>query len=419
MRRAASGRGSAGHRRARLGRRDRSHRHERHRRPDEPPARQARRQRPAHRGRARRGLSTGGHMTWPPGSQVARQSTRVALWATGLVALLYVIVSIVIVAWLTVNLTNQVDARLAAPCRSRRWRGRWRPSRRTERWSTRAPGRPARPCHPTVAPSRQPLPFGRERAIWFIAADGSVTSDRDDLELPAAYRDVTSPRDHRHLGDRAAHRRPDPADGHMVVGESMEPVDEARTSVVLGLLAHRAHPPAGRLPGLAGRRTAGGHAHRASAPASAGLHRRCLARAAHAALGHRGQRRAGAGRRSGQRLVPRTPSSACRPSRAACDGSSRSCSGWRGSTPCSSRQSASRSTSGSSSSRPPTASRPLPRVARQSLEVRMDAEAVTVVGAARMARPARRRPARQRLPLHARGGPHRGQRARSWSGASS
>ncbi len=67
----------------------------------------------AHHGCQRHRLPPGARMTRTSGSQVARQSTRVALWATGLVALLYAAVAIAIVAWLTVSLTAQVDERLA------------------------------------------------------------------------------------------------------------------------------------------------------------------------------------------------------------------------------------------------------------------------------------------------------------------
>jgi signal transduction histidine kinase len=168
-------------------------------------------------------------VSWSRGSPVRRQSTRVALWATGLVALFYLVVSIVIVAWLTVNLTTQVDERLA----------------RALSFGTAAllgvdpalvDGATSGRVPPDPGAGPPPLPFGRERATWYVAADGSILTDRTDLVLPATYHDVTAATTIDISGTvlRVAGR--EVGGGHLVVGESMDPVDEARTSVILGML---------------------------------------------------------------------------------------------------------------------------------------------------------------------------------------
>jgi signal transduction histidine kinase len=156
------------------------------------------------------------------------------------VALLYAIVSVVIVAWLTVNLTNQVDARLGRALSFEVVaRSLADPSATGGALIDPAlvDGSATAPMPPDRGSVPPPLPFGRERAIWFIAADGSVISDRDDLELPAAFHTITSPVtiDISGLVLRISGRAL--GTGHMVVGESMDPVDEARTSVIMGLLA--------------------------------------------------------------------------------------------------------------------------------------------------------------------------------------
>jgi two-component system sensor histidine kinase CiaH len=174
-------------------------------------------------------------MTAPFGSQVARQSTRVALWATGLVALLYAAVAIAIVAWLTVSLTAQIDERLGRTLdfetSARAIAGQQPVDVPPEALPVAPPGAA------DGAVPRGPLPFGRDRAFWFIAADGSVTSLREDLLLPADHYEVTAPTTIDIDGTQLRIAGRSLPDGHLVVGESLAPLDDARTSVILGLLA--------------------------------------------------------------------------------------------------------------------------------------------------------------------------------------
>ena len=170
-------------------------------------------------------------MTRAFGSDLDRQAARVALWATGLVALLYTMVSIVIVAWLTVSLTAQLDERLE--------RALTFEAANRQRGDDAPPGPPAVRTPPDDGGSAPPpgLPFGRERALWFIASDGTVRALPEDLALPAAYRATTAPLtiDIDGAEIRIAGRSVD--GGRIIVGESMDPLNDARTSVILGLLA--------------------------------------------------------------------------------------------------------------------------------------------------------------------------------------
>ena len=176
-------------------------------------------------------------MTGLPGSQVARQTTRVALWATVLVAVLYTLVSVVIVAWLTVNLTAQLDERLAralAISATSSDTGVLPPP--DGQVDARPPGSGV--GQPPDGGAGQPpgLPFGRERAVWLIATDGSVTSERGDLTLPPEWYDVTAPTT-IHIDAVEIRIAGLPVtDGRIIVGESMDPVNDARTSVFLGLV---------------------------------------------------------------------------------------------------------------------------------------------------------------------------------------
>ena len=174
-------------------------------------------------------------MTNSSGSQVARQSTRVALWATGLVALLYAAVAVAIVAWLTVSLTAQIDERLdrtlAFEATARSLAGQ----QPADVPPVSLPVAP--PSTADGAVPRGPIPFGRDRAFWFIATDGSVTSLREDLPLPDDQHDVTAPTTIDIGGTQLRVTGRSLPEGHLVVGESLAPLVDARTSVILGLLA--------------------------------------------------------------------------------------------------------------------------------------------------------------------------------------
>lgn len=157
--------------------------------------------------------------------QVGRLSTRVALVATALVAALYVVIGLVIVVWVTVSLTAQVDARLE---RSMVIAAEGtRDSTRTTKGADTADGG----IVPAIAP-----PFGRERVTWHVGNDGIVTTTRSDLALPPEFIDVVESTTVEIDGNAVRIRGITTEDGRIVVGESMDPVADARTTVIVGLL---------------------------------------------------------------------------------------------------------------------------------------------------------------------------------------
>ncbi len=167
-------------------------------------------------------------------SQVGRLSARVALSATGFVAVLYLLISVIIVAWLTLSLTAQVDGRLARALTFQTFSmsATDRPARDVSR-----PEPPADIGDPAGQPGMPPTPpLGRERVTWTVAADGTVTTDREDLPLPAEYVGLIGPETIVIVGSEIRAAGTSTEDGHVIVGESMGAVNDARSTVILGLL---------------------------------------------------------------------------------------------------------------------------------------------------------------------------------------
>jgi signal transduction histidine kinase len=165
-------------------------------------------------------------MTSAASPQVGRLSTRVALGGTALIAVLYMVIGFAIVVWVSVSLTAQVDARLersltiaAAGARD---------GTRTTKGAVAPDG--------GIAPL-DASPFGRGRVTWRVAADSTVTSTRTDLALPAEHIAVIGPTTVEIDGNAVRISGMTIEDGHIIVGESMDPVTDARTTVMVGLFA--------------------------------------------------------------------------------------------------------------------------------------------------------------------------------------
>ena len=148
--------------------------------------------------------------------EVRRLSIRVALNATALVAVVYLVISVAVVAYVTGSLTAQLDDRLAGSLRHFA----------SAPWPVNGP--------PDRTPGDRPL--GQERAFWGIKPDGSVETDQPDLPLPIEYQTVTGPTTIAINGVeiRIAGKAVGP--NHIVVGESMDGVNAAQTTVILGEL---------------------------------------------------------------------------------------------------------------------------------------------------------------------------------------
>ena len=287
-------------------------------------------------------------------SEVTERSLRVALAATAIVAVAYLAISASVVMLVTRNLTDQIDQNL---------------SYQLEQIATPPDDDDDGNGGP---PQDRPLPDA-QTYFWILYPDGTYKTNAayqgQYVPLPDDFNTVTVPVNGSVDGTdlRLAGRQVGSV--YVVVGQPLKAVSDTAASTIgnaaevapilslvvfVGSVAHRA---------------AGGHAGRTGAPPAARVHRRCLARAAHAALGDRGQYQPGTRRSLETSSGTRRRSCASTPSRSACGGCWRTCSGWRASTRRVARRMRSPLTSRCSQEPPPTASAPWRRRASLSLLV--------------------------------------------------
>ena len=148
---------------------------------------------------------------------VRRQSVRVALAATGFVALAYLLVSVAVVLFVTANLTAQVDQRLVESFQ------RLPPDGITH----------DQPPDPGRDPGR---PFGAPFLVWTVLPNGTVVTTTSTPNLPSDLQTVVGPvtatiagTEFRVAGERVG-------DITVVMAQSMEQVTDARITIVLGEL---------------------------------------------------------------------------------------------------------------------------------------------------------------------------------------
>jgi two-component system, OmpR family, sensor histidine kinase CiaH len=158
-------------------------------------------------------------MSSSPG--VRRQSIRVALAAAVVVGVVYLLIGAAVVAFATVTLTADIDARL------------------TKAFDRVPPdGVPApTPGADAPSPGRDPgRPHGLPFLIWFIAEDGTVVTGTETPDLPAQLRAVTAPATATIDGTvmRVAGREVGVV--RVVVAQSMEQVSDAQRTIVVGWL---------------------------------------------------------------------------------------------------------------------------------------------------------------------------------------
>lgn len=149
---------------------------------------------------------------------VRRRSLRVALASTIVVAVAYAAISLAVIALATRDLTAQVDARLTGAL-------------------ARIPVPPDGDDQPPPRPrGDRPIFAGAPILIWAVLPDGTVFQDDETPKLPAELISVTQPVT-AHLGGvdlRLAGR--DFAQGHFVVAQSLEPVNDTQRTIVIGEL---------------------------------------------------------------------------------------------------------------------------------------------------------------------------------------
>jgi len=154
-------------------------------------------------------------VTLGPTLGVRRQAIRVALGAALVVAVAYLAVSVAVVTVVGNDLTAQVDDRL------------------TEALQHVPPGRD--PDDAFERP-RGDRPFGPPTLIWAVAVDGSVLTDAETPELPEAYEAVVGPVTASIDGTELRLQGTQVGDLYVVVGQSLESVSDARSTIVLAEL---------------------------------------------------------------------------------------------------------------------------------------------------------------------------------------
>jgi signal transduction histidine kinase len=151
-------------------------------------------------------------MTLGPALGVRRQAIRVALGATLVVAIAYLVVSVAVVTVVTRDLTNQMDLRLADALRHV-------PAGRD-------------PDEPFERPPGD-RPFGPPTLIWAVTPDGTVLADAQTPALPAAYESVEGPVTATVGGTELRIQGGAVGDLYVIVGQSLESVSDARSTIVL------------------------------------------------------------------------------------------------------------------------------------------------------------------------------------------
>ena len=155
-------------------------------------------------------------MTGSRSPAVRRQSITVALGATVVVAIAYLLVSLAVVTVATRTLTGQVDARLAAAL-------------------THVPTGAA----PGDGPFERPpgdRPFGPPTLIWAITPSGAVNADSNTPALPSELTGVVGPVTASVAGADLRLQGANVGNVYVVVGQSLDNVNDARQTIVLAEL---------------------------------------------------------------------------------------------------------------------------------------------------------------------------------------
>lgn len=155
-------------------------------------------------------------MTTDRSQIVRRTSVRVALAATGLVAAVYLAIAVAVVAFVTEDLTSQIDGRLA-------------------RSLQHLPPEPPLEGVPFPLPPPD-RPFAAPVLIWAVKGDGTVLADADNPDLPDELQRVGDPRTTTLEGTEFRLMGAAIGDAYVVVAHSLEGVAQARSTVILAEL---------------------------------------------------------------------------------------------------------------------------------------------------------------------------------------
>jgi hypothetical protein len=209
---------------------------------------------------------------------------RVAMAASAVVAIAYVVIAVVVAVFVSGNLTSDVDHHLVAALDAVANTGR--PVAQPDGGGLGGPG---------FDPGRQD-PRGLPVLLWQVSVDGTATGQGlNSLELPVEDRSVSAPTtvSIEGVGYRVAGRTV--GSQRLVVAQAMDSVTSTESTLIVAELGIGcALLIVVFLGALAiGRRVA--LPIETGTPAPARIHGRRVARAAHAALGHRGPDEPGSG----------------------------------------------------------------------------------------------------------------------------
>ncbi len=159
---------------------------------------------------------------------VRRQSIRVALAATGVVAVVYVAIAAGVVAFATRDLTSQIDQRITQTF------GRLPPD------SQFPIGTPSGGTGNDGAPNlaRDPgRPFGAPILIWTVAADGTVSAVGSQTPtLPDALKAVSSPQNATIAGTEVRIAGQQVGSLYVIAAQDTSQVADAQQTVIFGVL---------------------------------------------------------------------------------------------------------------------------------------------------------------------------------------
>ena len=163
-------------------------------------------------------------MTASRAQDVRRASIRVALAASGAVALVYLAIATAVLLIVTSNLTAKTDADLAGILGHIA----------DEASRPGGPGGPGGGGGFELPSERGPL--DPNTVIWTVRADGTTTSNNSQLDLPVAYRRVTGPTTTSLAGTNVRLEGRAINSSYVVVGQNMAPVEATQSTIVLAEL---------------------------------------------------------------------------------------------------------------------------------------------------------------------------------------
>ena len=152
-------------------------------------------------------------MTAIAAPEVRGRSIRVALTATLVVALTYLVISLAVVTFVTGDLTGNIDHRLLDSLHN-------------------VPPQPAPADQPFKGPPGD-RPFGPTLLVWAVHPDGTVTADDTAPALPTELQHVSSPQNSALGGTELRLAGGPVGDDYVVVGQTLDEVSRARSTIIL------------------------------------------------------------------------------------------------------------------------------------------------------------------------------------------